>query len=437
MASWAGHSPYWTSILGLADLLKQHKRSDAFKLTMSGFPLPKVPMSRPGVELQLHPKVSRDCYSPSVVNPTLQGYLRRVKATIDDRQDDWDRYKKYTNPCEYVHTPVPGGKQAVCRLRPLSRSFYKMTELVHSCSLSEDLPSAATTFHFAEGPGGFIEALAYHRASHPDDKYYGMTLIRDSDPAVPGWKKSRGFLGRHPNVITLHGKDGTGDLFSEVNLHDIHSRFGGTADLVTGDGGFDFSMDFDRQESTSMRLIIAQLRFALAVQKKGGTFVLKVFDTFTQASVDFLYLLCSLYENVQAIKPSTSRQANSEKYLVCKGFYGRPHSHVQNSITRCILSLESSDHVLRLFSSPLPYYFITKVEELNAMLGQQQIESIAATLSLMDTARSERLESLRKSNVQKCIGWCQRHRLPYHRTGSSSNVFLGHRAPRYTKRETT
>ena len=387
-------------------------------------------MARPGVEPQLQPKLSLDGRSASMVNPTLQGYLRRVKAAIDTRQDEWDRYKKYTNPCEYVHTPVPGGKQAICRIRPLSRSFYKMIELLHGCSIGEGLPDAAITFHFAEGPGGFIEALAYHRERFPEDQYYGMTLLRDADPAVPGWKKSRSFLSRHPNVTTLRGAEENGDLFSAENLIDLFDRFGGTADLVTGDGGFDFSMDFDHQEGASMRLILAQLAFALAVQRPGGTFILKVFDTFTQASLDLLYLMSSLYTSVQAVKPATSRQANSEKYLVCKGFRGSVPPMLQGGIASCVFSMDNGERLLRLFASPLPYHFVTKVEELNAMLGQQQIESIAATLALMDSPKPDRLDALRKSNVQKCVGWCQRHRLPYNRSSSSSNMFVGSRGMR-------
>lgn len=413
-----------------ANVHKQHKRSRPCKPIMSCFSLPRVPIARPGVAPLLKPKDSIDAHSPSVLNPTLQIYLHRVKAAIDSRQDEWDRYKKYTNPCEYVHTPVPGTKQAICRLRPLSRSFYKMIELIQACALDRELPDAARTFHFAEGPGGFIEALAYHRADHPDDEYFGMTLIRDSDPAVPGWKKSRSFLARHPNVTVLSGADGDGDLFSANNMIDLYDRYGGTADLVTGDGGFDFSMDFDHQESASMRLILAQLAFALAVQKRGGTFIIKVFDTFTQASVDFLYLLSSLYESVQAVKPGTSRQANSEKYLVCKGFHGDVPPMLQGGIAGCVISMENGERLMRLYNVPLPYFFVTKVEELNAMLGQQQIESIASTLALMDGPKPDRLESLRRSNVQKCIGWCQRHRLPYNRTSATSNMFLGNRTGR-------
>ena len=40
------------------------------------------------------------------------------------------------------------------------------------------------TFHLAEGPGGFIEAMV-HMRQNPNDTYYGMTLIDVSNSKVP------------------------------------------------------------------------------------------------------------------------------------------------------------------------------------------------------------------------------------------------------------
>ena len=50
------------------------------------------------------------------------------------------------------------------------------------------------------------------------------------------------------------------------------------------------------------------------------TLKLKVFDSFMQHTVDLLYILSSFYQKVYIIKPNTSRHANSERYIVCKGF---------------------------------------------------------------------------------------------------------------------
>ena len=47
-------------------------------------------------------------------------------------------------------------------------------------------------------------------------------------------------------------------------------------DIVTGDGGFDFSVNYDDQEYLALKLILSQIAYALTIQKKGGIFILKV-----------------------------------------------------------------------------------------------------------------------------------------------------------------
>ena len=51
---------------------------------------------------------------------------------------------------------------------------------------------------------------------------------------------------------------------------------------------------------------------------KRGTFVLKMFDIFHKTSVECIYLLSIMFQEVYVIKPKTSRTAKSEKYIVCK-----------------------------------------------------------------------------------------------------------------------
>ena len=81
-----------------------------------------------------------------------------------------------TNPYEYIHTNVPNSKSSICKLNPLSRSFYKMIELINTLNLFDNNSETIKSFHLAEGPGGFIEALSYIR-KNPNDTYYGMTLM--------------------------------------------------------------------------------------------------------------------------------------------------------------------------------------------------------------------------------------------------------------------
>ena len=365
---------------------------------------------------------TRESSSNIIVNRTLYKYLSLVKEQIDVRLEQWDKLKKYTNPHEYIHTIIPNTKQAISTLKPISRSFFKMIEICKTLKLLEILPTASCkSFHLAEGPGGFIEALAYMRKNSADT-YYGMTLLDENDQNVPGWRKSRHFLDKNPNVIIETGIEKNGDLTKPNNLRYCYETYKEQMDLITGDGGFDFSSLYPQQEQISMRLILCQVAFAIAMQKPGGTFILKVYDTFTRMSLDLLYLLATLYDEICLIKPTTSRYANSEKYIVCKGFRNRQTLDLVKTFYKIISTEEPLQE--SLFDFNLPYLFTNKVEEYNAIIGQQQIENIVSTIYLIDNHNKyEKLEHIKKKNIQKCITWCQKYGIPYNATIQMNNMF--------------
>lgn len=370
----------------------------------------------------------------AVINKTLQKYLNMLKAQIDECEIAWDKYKKYTNPYEFIHTTVPNSRQAICQHKPLSRSFFKMVEMCHMLNILPELPKEkCKSFHLAEGPGGFIEALLFLR-KNTDDLYYGMTLLEEHNQNVPGWRKSKQFLAENKNVIIENGNDARGDLMNPQNLLHCYKYYKGEMELITGDGGFDFSVHYLSQEIVSAPLILCQVSFAIAMQKRGGTFIIKMFDTFTKISLDILYLLANVYETVNFVKPHTSRYANSEKYIICKKFKLDETSRheTMNILYKIMLQMQvtnSKDHLDSLFTYDVPLYFVNKVEEYNAIFGQQQIENIGTTLNLIDNNKYDKLELIKKNNVQKCINWCQQYKLDYNASIQPNNIFLMNRQP--------
>ena len=461
-----------------------------------------------------HANNNKDVY----VSTSIYAHLCDIKHQIEQYQDTWDNIKKFTNPYEYIHSNITVNKTNISKLRPLSRSFYKMIEIIknnnllaqynHTLVHRPDSKMGIKTFHLAEGPGGFIEAISYLRgleyqrarentgtepgteravspiqilkrntefhdeymkeqeylkvsrrifehqrelsssassassasssninsmAVYGNDRYYGMTLVND-DPICPGWKKTRAFLDSHPNVIIENGADKTGNLISLENYLYCAEKYKNKMDIVTADGGFDFSVDFNHQESMATQLILCEVFYALAIQKSGGTFILKIFDVFHKTTVDILYILSYYYTNVSIIKPYTSRIANSEKYVVCQGF----------KITDSTLIIEQFAGIFPLIQSEngcgsssamyslLPFdhdlYFLNKIEEMNAMVSFQQIENITSTLSIITNHRnSEKLEQYKRANVNKCIAWCEKYDIPYHLHHAcfqSTNIFL-------------
>ena len=376
-----------------------------------------------------------------IVSNSIYHYLCESKKTIETCDvDDWDTMKKYTNPYEFIHTIVPGHKCAISKLKPLSRSFYKMIEIIKHCKL---LPYCTTTaiqtFHLAEGPGGFIEALVHIR-SNQDDVYHGMTLVDDRCFSCPGWKKSRAFLDRNPNVRLEYGADGTGDLLNISNYDACCTKYLQQMQFISADGGFDFSSNFNNQETLAQNLIVAEVLYAISMQKPGGTFVLKIFDIFTKVTVDLLHLLCCVYDDVIIFKPNTSRIANSEKYVVCKQFNVRDmeiHAELISKFRHFFITVgkpsPASSSAIDLAGSAVSsvlsteqhnLHLLTRIEEINAILGQQQIENIATTVSLIQSRTYDRLEAYKRANIQKCITWCDRYDIACNKTTVSTNTFI-------------
>lgn len=374
---------------------------------MSYFQLPSLPYNN-NIILSLNGlSPNNDNNSAIIINKTLVIYLKKIKTDIDNYSNEWDNYKKYINPYEYIHTNVPNTNMSVSKLKPLSRSYYKMIEVCYLLDIVKDLPKTCNTFHLAEGPGGFIEALSYMR-NNKSDSYTGMTLI-DNDVNVPCWKKSQNFLKNNKNVFIENGRDNTGDIMKKTNLLYCFEKYGNSMDLITGDGGFDFSIDFNKQETISSKIIFSQIAFTVAIQKKGGCCILKFFDTFTKISVDMIHILSLLYKEVFFVKPNTSRYANSEKYIICKNYRLNDSKNLVNAFADIMDNFDNIE-LTSILNLDYPLFYLNKIEEFNAIFGQQQIETIAQTLNLINNKKN--MENMKKNHVQKSIIWCQKHNIP-------------------------
>lgn len=364
----------------------------------------------------------------SFISHSLCCYLTNVKKNIDQYQTQWDHVKKYTNPYEYIHTPIPNNKSAICKYKPISRSFFKMVEITGLLYLLENYhDKTMKSFHLAEGPGGFIEAIALLR-KNPDDIYYGMTLL-SSDEGIPGWRKSADLLEKHKNIVIENGADNTGNLYSTCNLQYCYDKYNNSMDLITGDGGFDFSIDFNKQEVMSSRLIFSQICFAVIMQKQGGNFILKIFDIFTEFTVDIIFLLSCLYDKVYIVKPCTSRAANSEKYLVCKNFRLSNSKNLLMNFLQVFSDIDKCGDsfitITKIMNLPIPYYFLNKLEEFNSIIGQYQIGNISSTINLIENRnRKDKIENIKKNNIHKCINWCVKYKIPFYKNLAQTNIFL-------------
>ena len=347
-----------------------------------------------------------DCSFMDNANNILYNEIIKRKRLIgiDPFVKNWEKMKKRTNPYELIHTTHNNKNMSIADHSPLSRSYFKMWEMIVRYKLLNHYDKSIITAHLAEGPGGFVEATRYYRRNYMD-YMYAITL-RSTCGDVPGWSSSVKFLKRHRNIEVSYGSDGTGDLYKINNILHFGNTVGfGHANFVTADGGFDFSVDFNNQERMFYRLFYCEVVTALTVQAKGGTFVCKVFDIFHRFTFEILYLLYTLYDELIIDKPLTSRPANSEKYIIARGFRGINVVYLKQLQD---IVLHWNDSITSILEHPIPVSFIDDVTTYNQMFNEQQISTIERTLQYIRVKYSpEELEEIRRKQCINAVEWCK------------------------------
>jgi hypothetical protein len=348
--------------------------------------------------------------------------LNKYKNMINniDNIKIWDFCKKLSNEYELLHHCIKNrvSNLGIANYDPISRSFFKMWELCNDCKIIDLNNQSIVYGALAEGPGGFIECFNFFRRRYclnPDDTVNCITL-KPYNNDIPGWKKSIRIFRECPNYKISYGKDETGDLYNVENIKHYAGLFTNKADIVTGDGGFDFSDDYSNQEILAFRLIFCEAVTGLSILKKNGNMILKLFDLFHHASIDLLYLLSFYFDKLNIIKPFTSRSANSEKYLICKSFKGITTDDLNNLYNIVDeLSIISKQHkyVRRIITNKIPKDFIKLVQATNVFFISKQIKSLIKGLSYVkEQLNNEDINEIKKQQTIYSLAWCKKYSFP-------------------------
>ncbi|XP_053316574.1 cap-specific mRNA (nucleoside-2'-O-)-methyltransferase 1 [Spea bombifrons] len=170
------------------------------------------------------------------------------------------------------------------------------------------------------GPGGFSEYVLWRKKWHA--KGYGMTLKGPNDFKLEDFYSASSEL--FEPYYGEGGVDGDGDVTRPENITAFRNFILDNTDhkgvnFMMADGGFSVEGQENIQEILSKQLLLCQFLVGLSVIRTGGHFICKTFDLFTPFSVGLIYLLYCCFERISLFKPVTSRPANSERYIVCRG----------------------------------------------------------------------------------------------------------------------
>lgn len=359
--------------------------------------------------------------------------LNKYRNAIDNIEtEDWKKVRWYINDYDFlVKDPI------------INRAFYKYWEIVNEFELFDDYQDSHVILHCAEAPGGFIQGTNIYlqvdrlpdKIEEPEEKcedgwtsvkskkkktkkdYRIFTISLNKD--LPQYKSynlpsyNKNILNKH--VCITYGKDNTGDINNWENIRYINGLSNKRFFLITADGGFDEGTDFNNKEQLHYGLILSEIYTAIELQTQGGHFVLKVFDVFTETSVQLLYLLSLCYEEMYAYKPKTSRPTNSEKYIICKKFTltDKSRHYITNALQTLSNKLKRgrsqackpANYSSFTLYDTIPMEFQTKIYDMNVKLLNRQCDFLERAVRLCgdsdfikhyDTNLNDSLERRRK-----------------------------------------
>ena len=365
------------------------------------------------------------CIVNSSKNLLFKKYYKIVsveKERIDqlENNENWDKMKKIGNPYELIYTNYNKKRKndSISKHIPISRSYFKMWEIFHNFNLLKyfDQNKQHVFAHLAEGPGGFMEATYNYRIKtikKPKlfDKFFGITLKPVSD-YIPDWNKIKKIFNNNPNIFIDYG-----NLYFINDVRNYIQKFKiNKANLVTADGGFDYSSNFNGQEVNSCQIIYSECSIALNVLKLNGSFVCKIFDIFSLSMVQILYIMVNCFEYVYIYKPETSRPANSEKYLICLYYKDNLSKEFKNNLIDIIdgwykLSEKITDSENIIFNNiKISNHFIQILNEYNEKYIKNQMYYLNNTIELSkNKIDKEKYYEIIQEQVKNAKKWCNKY----------------------------
>jgi len=284
----------------------------------------------PWISFELLRTITYDSPKPLTFCPWLESTpidLALAKKAIEplEQNHQWELAKKMANPYELVYTlDDKYFHPSISAIKPLSRSYFKLIEILEITGFYRRLPKQLhnlSSAHIAEGPGGFIQAFieATDKAKKHVTQVYAMTL-RPTNANIPGWKRATYFLQKHREIKLTYGADDTGNIYNKENQAVFASLTKRGCSLFTADGGFDFSVNYDKQENSIFPLLISSFITGFKTMRKGAMMVVKVFDIFSEHTSILLALVGRQFQEWTLYKPLTSRPCNSERYFIGIGY---------------------------------------------------------------------------------------------------------------------
>jgi hypothetical protein len=357
--------------------------------------------------IQINPLVKPDVINP-YISYSLIYFLNNIYTqllNIDEFKTDDTNNNSYSksestieyinriiNPFEFIHTNVPGSSLSVSKVKPSSNLFFELMEVFQLCNIT-DILSVKKQINIA------------HLTSNNSSTIDLLNMLREDND---------------DSIIDI-----------EFDYKTIYKNLIETPLVVKVDL---FIFEFKEEDYIDTRQYINNMLLVLYIivnnQSNMGTSVIKIDNIFYKSIVDILFIFSAIFDKVFLIKPSISKVTKGERFIICKNLDIDVISH-----TKLLQQLDKyfkdssinviTNNIHSIIDNNIPYYFSNKIEESNAVIGQQQLEAYDQIINILKNKnKDDKIEVLKRAHIQKCIQWCEKNQLPHNKFVERVNIFL-------------
>lgn len=172
---------------------------------------------------------------------------------------------------------------------------------------------------------------------------------------------------------------------------------------MTGDGSIDCLDQPESQEEFVSKLHLAEVIVGLAILSNNGSMLVKMFTFFESSSISMLFILNCCFKELHVFKPATSKEGNSEVYVIGIGF--KKDKLSDEILERMIVNLKDNSKAL-LPLDAVPKSFQEQVVETARVFMNLQvavIERNIRTFKKYDKPENDRIKLMKELLVNEYV----------------------------------
>ncbi|XP_014616510.1 PREDICTED: cap-specific mRNA (nucleoside-2'-O-)-methyltransferase 2 [Polistes canadensis] len=311
---------------------------------------------------------------------TCKEQLNEVKNRLNSfHLDKWHKHTNKRNKAAQVLYHVKKNIEAELPTQAWCK-FYEILSFFHFVPMNEIQKNnnSFTSVHLCEAPGAFVTSLNHWLKINTDFNW--NWLATTLNPYYEGNSSSSTISDDRFIINTLNHwcfcEDNTGNLMDLKNLNFLvnQAKVNDNILLITADGSINCMDVPAEQEATVSKLHYCEIVAALHLLNKGGSFLIKIFTIFEYTSICSLYLLACCFNTLYVTKPATSKEGNSETYVVCIDFKGP--EYIAPYLPTLQKYYETVNNTAMFCKEDIPSNFIEKIIKCSQFFKEHQARAI-------------------------------------------------------------